>query len=91
MADRRGGGHDVGGLPYEIFNFLGSSFTKHHGEIETDGKKCKLCKKCQLECSRHAIYINRKSKMWRLYPNRCDLCLQCVRECPNGALSVVKK
>ncbi|WP_407416450.1 ATP-binding protein [Methanobrevibacter sp.] len=89
MRARRDAGHNVGGLPYEIFNFLGSSFTRQRGEIEADGKKCNLCKKCEFECRRHAIYIDKKCKIWTLYPNRCNLCLQCVRVCSANALKVV--
>lgn len=91
MRARHGAGHAIGGLPYEIFDFLGSSFTRPRGEVEPVGKKCNLCKKCQFECRRHAIYIDKKRKIWTLYPNRCNLCLRCVSKCPTNALTVVRK
>ena len=91
MKARHGAGHNVGGLPYEIFNFLGSSLTRQRGEVETNAKKCNLCKRCQFECGRHAIYIDKKRKVWTLYPNRCNLCLNCVDICPTNALKVVRK
>lgn len=91
MRARHGRGHAVGGIPYEIFDFIGSSLIRPRGEVEADRKKCNLCRKCQFECRRHAIYIDKKRKIWTLYPTRCNLCLHCVSKCPSDALTVVKK
>lgn len=89
MRTRNGMGHG-GGIPFDIIGqMIASSLIKPKGELEADKHKCNLCGKCQMICMRHAISINRKKRVWTLYPNRCNLCLQCAVKCPKNALDVV--
>lgn len=91
MRARHGGGHG-GGLPFDLIGqLIAPSLVRSRGELEVDRHACNLCGKCQMVCMRHAIYINRKRRIWTLYPNRCNLCLNCANRCPKRALNVVRK
>ena len=91
LRARHGGGHG-GGLPFDLIGqLIAPSLIRSRGELEIDRHACNLCGKCQMVCMRHAIYINRKRRIWTLYPNRCNLCLNCANRCPKRALDVVRK
>ncbi len=90
LKARYRGGHG-GGLPLDLIgHFIAPYLIRPKGEISMDSHRCNLCGKCQMLCRRHAIYINRKRRIWTIYPNRCDLCLNCVSHCPKKALDVSK-
>ena len=84
-------GYCNGGIPLDLIGqLIGSSLIRPRGEVEADRHRCNLCGKCQMICRRHAIFIDRKRRIWTLYPNRCNLCLECVSRCSNDALKIVK-
>ncbi len=92
MRARRGRGHSMDGLPLDVLgDLLVSNFFRPQSEVEADSKRCNLCGKCQSICARHAIFLDRKRKIWTFYPKRCNLCLECVNRCPTDALRIVRK
>ena len=63
MRARRG--HGNGGIPLDLIGqLIGSSLIRPRGEIEADRHRCNLCGKCQMICRKHAIFIDRKRRIW---------------------------
>lgn len=59
------------------------------GEIRADGKKCILCKKCEIACPTHAIKVDKDNKKWYFYPRNCIKCFRCKNKCPKNAIKIV--
>lgn len=57
------------------------------GHIVIEEEKCILCGICQKACPCDAINVDRKGRIWAIYPFHCILCDSCVRACPKQALS----
>ncbi len=92
MRARRSRGHSIDGISSNVLgDLLVSNFFRPRSEVEANSKRCNLCGKCQAVCRRHAIFLDRKRKIWTFYPKRCNLCLECVSRCPTDALRVVRK
>ncbi|AMK15340.1 NADH-quinone oxidoreductase subunit I [Methanobrevibacter olleyae] len=61
---------------------------KINGEIRANGKKCILCKKCEIICPRGAIQVDKKNRKWYFTPSKCIKCYNCTNICPKNAIMI---
>ena len=49
------------------------------GGVKANGRKCKLCKKCEIICPANAIRASRIARTWELDKRRCISCYRCIQ------------
>ncbi len=59
------------------------------GGVKANGRKCKLCKKCEIICPANAIRVSRIAKTWELDKRRCISCYRCIPACPVNAIRIL--
>lgn len=73
---------------FSLFNLLSHTVdVKLHPRA--NGKKCILCKKCEIICPTGAIHVLKEEHKWRIYGSRCVKCYKCINTCPTNAINII--
>lgn len=82
-------GYGAGGLSLlSLARKLTKVSVKRSG-VKADGRKCILCKKCEIICPANAIMVSRIAKTWELDKRRCIGCYRCIHACPVDAIGII--
>ena len=82
-------GYGAGGLSLlSLARTLTKVSVKRSG-VKADGRKCTLCKKCEIICPADAIRVSRIAKTWELDKRRCIGCYRCINACPVNAIGII--